>query len=333
MFAPESNRLADQITTLLDRGYEAAVGAVLRAITASVNAGIVAQRLNELQAEAVRLDAAGQRLSRDNPVLRALTADLQPVLRRDSMRLDAGGGDAQLAGVNAAAQLTRGLTLAGVSDGQLRQIGIRWNIPSAESVNAAVGFVQSPAWAQAVDRYSGAVLETIQNQAIRGMVEGWNPLHTAREITRITRSFPTAAANNLMRTLQLTSYREATAIHQRANAAILVEQIRIAALDDRCCLACIALHGTRLPPGERVNDHHMGRCLSIAVIRGRPREVQTGEQWFNSLPEARRLAIAGPAAFDLLASGRARLRDFVQPYSDPIFGEMIRQASVESVGA
>jgi len=223
------------------------------------------------------------------------------------------------------------LALPGISDGQLAQIGVAWNVPDPEAVNALVGYVNSEGWAAEIGRYPGLILDTVRHQAVRGIVEGWSPLVTAREIRRISEGMTVAQANNLMRTVQLVSYRDATAIHQRANADILTEQIRIATLDGRTCMACVALHGTRLAVGERVLDHHQGRCTSIAVVRGRPRVVQTGEDWFNGLDEATARGLAGDAAYELLRSGRATLRDFVQPYRDPVFGEMIREASVRQI--
>lgn len=326
-----ANRLGDLVSGLLDKGYEQAAGATLHAVGASVTSGIVAQRLAELDAEAARLAANGQRLQPDNPVLRALLADLEPVLGQNGVRIDAGAAQTQQAGVTAAGHITRGLAFPGIRDAQLAGIGVQWNTPDPEAVNALVGYVNTPGWAAEIGAYPGRVLQAVQHQAIRGMVEGWGASRTAREIRKIAEGMTVAQANNLMRTTQLQSFRDASAIHSAANADILTGQIRIAALDDRTCLACIALHGTRLAVGERVEDHHQGRCMAIQEVRGRPRSVTTGEQWFAGLPEERQQAIAGNAAFEALASGKATLRDFVQPYQDKTFGRMLREASVKEL--
>ncbi|MEQ9027558.1 MAG: phage minor head protein [Aggregatilineales bacterium] len=324
-------RVSDLIRNLLDRGYTQATSAVVNALGRSVSSGIVAQRLNELEAEAGRLAEAGERLDVNNPVVRALLADLEPRLRANGLLIDGAAGDLQNSGVNSAGQITRQLALPGMSDEALARIGVQWNRPDPEAVNALVGYVDSDAWAAELARYPELVISTVRNQAVRGIVEGWSPLRTAREIRRMAEGVTRAQAETLMRTLQLQSYRTAAAVHQQANAGILTEQIRIAALDNRTCLACIGLHGTRLPIGERVNDHHNGRCTSIAVVRGRPREVQTGEDWFNAQPEARRVQIAGRANFEAMQAGRVQLRDFAQTYDDPVFGEMIREASLKGI--
>jgi len=66
-------------------------------------------------------------------------------------------------------------------------------------------------------------------------------------------------------------------------------------------------------------------------VRGRPREVQTGEDWFAGLGEERQRAQMGDSAYELWRGGRLELRDFVQPYTDPVFGEMVREASVKGM--
>lgn len=331
MTLPPTNRIGDLVAGLLDRGYEQATAATLRSIAGSVSSGIVDQRLRELEVEAARLAEVGEPLKPDNPVLRALLVDMEPVLRRNGARIDVAAEDAGQVGANAAGQIVRQLALPGLSDSQLAAIGVRWNTPDPEAVNALVGYVNSDAWAAEIARYPKLVLSTVQNQAVRGLVEGWGPLHTAREIRRVAQGMTVAQANNLMRTTQLTSYRDAGVIHRVANEDILVEQIRIATLDSRTCMACIALHGQRLPIDARIDDHHQGRCDSIAVVRGRPRNVPTGQDYWDGLTEAEQRAHAGDSAFELMQSGRATLQDFVEPYNDPVFGEMVRQASVKGI--
>lgn len=323
--------VADLVTGLLDKGYSGTADAVLRAISTSTSSGIVAQRLKELDAEAARLAAEGKKLAPDNPVLRALVADLEPVLKSNAQRINDSAAGIQTQAVDAAGQLTRQLALPGFEDSQLISMGVRWNSPDPEAVNALVGYVDTPAWAQQLSAYKQDVIDTIYNQAIRGVASGWGPLRTAREIRAMAEDFPAAQANTLMRTLQLESYRSATAIHQQANIDILDGQIRIGTLDGRICMACLALHGSILPAGERISDHHNGRCTAIPLVRGRDRNVQTGPEWFAGLDEQQQLDIAGQAAFNALKAGRVQMQDFVQTYDDPVFNTMLREASLSGI--
>lgn len=313
---------------LLDRGYEQAARTTLTAIASSTSEGPIAQRLLELDVEAQRLLSVGQRLTPDNPVLRALLADLDPVLRQNTRRLALASEDLQAAGIRASATLVREIALPGLNDQQLAAFDIRWNQPDPEAVNALVSYTTSAGYRDELSQYSPRVQEIIRNQAVRSITEGWNPLRAANEIRRMTQDLPAAQAATFMRTVQLTSYRDASVIHQVANADILTSQIRIAALDDRTCMACVALHGTRLPIGERIDDHHNGRCTSIAEVRGRPREVRSGEDWFSARTEDQQREQLGDAAWLAWKEGKLNLRDLAVRYDDRVFGQMIREGSL-----
>ena len=329
--AADAARANDLVSSLLDRGYDAAARATLEAISARMTDGAVATGARRLADEATRLAAAGERLTPDNPVLRAYFADLEGAGARNARAVADAGAGLRESGVTAAGQLTRDFAIGGVNDRQLASIGVRWNTPDPEAVARAVGYLESEGWRDEMARYAGMSADKAREVALRGIVNGWNPTRTAMEMRDLSQSMSLADANNLMRTLQLTSYRDASAIHQQANADILSHQIRIGTLDDRICMACIALHGTRLEVGVRVDDHHQGRCIGVAVVTGRNREVLTGEDWYFTQSIDRQRAIAGDSAYELLQSGRAQLRDFAVEYNDPTFGRMIREASAASL--
>lgn len=320
--------ITELINGLLDRDFNRTVAPVLRAIASTSKSGIVAQRLKQIDEEAADLMSKGQKLTPDNPVLRALLADLEIEMRRNAARIDGIAPDLQQAAGQAAGRVQRQLALPFDAE---RLLGVSWNIPDPEAVAQLVDFVGSEAWRDLLDGYPKNIANTVGNQAIRGIVEGWSPLKTARQIRHIAEGLPVAQANTMARTLQLTSYRTATAVHQQANADILDGAIRIATLDDRTCLSCIALHGTLLEVGERVDDHHNGRCTSVPVVKGTQRTTRTGTEWFESLPENRQRVIAGPAKFDALKRGDARLNEFVGEYDDAVFGRMLGERSLKSV--
>lgn len=316
------------INDLLDRGYVRATQSTVRAIANGVTSGTIETRLQQLEAEAARLAEVDGKFTPDNPVVRALIADLEDELKRQGRLINNAAGGVLQSGADAARILTRQLALPGFTDQQLQVIGIRWNQPDPNAIFKAVDFISKDAWAEELKRYTGLV-DVINNSALRGIIDGRGPLVIARETRQLVHNLPVARANNLFRTLQLSSYRGATALHQIANAAFIEGVVRIAALDDRTCLCCIALHGTVYPVGTVIQDHHQGRCTGVSKVIGRPLAVRTGEDWFTSLPLSRQAEIAGPGAYEALQSGRAGLRDFVQPYDDPVFGQMVRQGSLE----
>jgi hypothetical protein len=338
-----SNRpgtISDLVNRLLDRGYTQAAEPALRAIASSTHSGLIAQRLDELDAEVARLVEAGERLTPDNPVLRATLADLETTLNGNSTIIASASEPVQSAGMNAAGVIQRQLALGGTTDAQLARIGVRWNTPDPEAVARLIGYARSDAWRAALSKYGTDILDIVQNQAIRGIALGWSPLRSAREIRRTTENLPAYQANNLMRTLELTGYRDSTALHQNANRAIVQQVVRIAALDTRTCLSCIAQNGDVIwdseidgdSPVPRVDDHHSGRCTSAIIVKGFPRTVQSGQDWWDSLPperQAQQVSLArSPGKLEALNNGSATLRDFVHPYTDDTFGPMLREASL-----
>ena len=333
-------RTANLITELIEGGFEDATAATIRAILRGANSGVITTRLQELREEAKRLAEAGKALTPDNPVMRALFADMDDVLRNNRVLIANSGVELQAGAVDAAMAINRQLALPGFTDEQLAAIGVRWNAADPVVVNELVGFVENPAWEAQLQRYGDDVVNVMRNQAVAGVANGWGPVRIADAIGRKIEGLPVsgevarvagvseASAVNMMRTLQMQAFRSAQTINRMQNADILSGQIRIAALDDRTCLACVSLHGKEFPIDQRIDDHHQGRCTSIPVVNGRPRSVASGQEWWDGRSEMQQLGQAGPANFAALKSGRVGLDDFVQPYDDPVFGEMLREKSL-----
>lgn len=330
---------SDLLINLLDKGYDEAVSAVIRAIDANSNKGVMAQRLKELEEEAARLAENDQRMTPDNAVFRATLADFEATLRKNAQLIQGAAPDVQASALSAAERITLEMAVTLADGTRLAAMAARWNVPDPDAVAAIVDYTSKPAFQSLFTNYEAGVWETARNQAVRGMVEGWNPIKTAREVRRVIEGLPISEANNMLRTLQLTSWRDATVVHQVANADMIESVIRIAVLDGRTCMACVALHGTRLQPGERVDDHWQGRCTSIVGLKGYPRQVQTGEAWFNSLPERKPLPgqpitqemVAGPGNLAAMKAGQVRLQDFVHRTSDPLFGMMVSEQSLKGL--
>lgn len=323
---------ATLLRELLDRGYERAVAPVVNAISADVQpGGLLARRLIDLEQEARRLAAAGERLAPANPFWRAMMSDLTPALRRYAVGIDNTVGLVTADGIVRAEQFTRLITLRGLNDAQLGTLRIGFNRPDPEAIARLVDYTALPAWQDELRAYGPDVEEAINNIAIRGAVEGWGPLRTAETLAQRVEVMPLARANNLMRTLQIQSFRRAQTASAIANNDILSHKVRLSALDDRVCLACLALHGTILALNEEVDDHHQGRCFSVTVLKGDTRLYETGDLVWGSLDETRQQRLAGPANYQALESGAVTLRDYVQPYTDPVFGSMLREASLSGI--
>jgi len=329
------------IDGLLNRGYEQTTEQVLRAIARGFNSGIIAQRVAEFEAEAARLAAVGEPLRADNPVLRALMADLETQMTRSAVLVDGIAEDVQALGAAAAEMAHRQLALPGFDERAMGVIGVAWNRVDPEAIRRVVTYTQRADWQALISQYTTSGIQQISDAALRGILNGQNPRTTARDLVRLIQGesgspgLPLWRANTIMRTLQLTSYRDASALFQVVNADLLEpEQIRVATLDARTCMACIALHGTRQPVGTRIDDHWNGRCVGVPVVRGRSQTTyvrETGEQWFERLPETQQRAAMGHAAYEAWRAGEVRLQDFVHRHTDPLFGSMVREASLRGM--
>lgn len=327
---PNQSRASDLLRRLLDNNYTRAAQVVTRAIVGNSESGVMARRLREMDAEARRLAEVGERMTADNPVVRALLADFETTMRANARLIDGASGQLQQMGIDAGREITFRLSTGLETPAQLTRLGISWNTPSTEAIARVVEYTDSSAWADLLAGYADGAVTAVQNIAVRGVVAGRGPLAIAREMRRAVEGIPAAQANNLMRTLQLTTYRESTAATTAANADILEPySIRIAVLDARTCMACVVLHGTRIPVGQRIDDHNQGRCTSVTPIRGRTINVRSGIDWFEALSETRqRSQMHNDAMYEAWRTGAVRLTEIPRRRVDPVFGGQVIEASL-----
>lgn len=317
---------------LLDRDYARAVGPVVRAISRSGESGALGRRLKELDDEAARLAEAGKRLTPDNAVARALLKDLDDAMRANAALVNGVADDVVMSGVRNAGAMVRGGALGGMTDAALQAIGVQWNVPNPEAVARIVQYTSSEAWADKLRRYETGTAGAVQNVMVRAFVEGKGPILTAEELAAAATGLPVAYAEQITRTLQLTSWRDSAVVHRVANSHILEYQVRIAALDDRTCPACVALHGTELPLDARIDDHHRGRCTSVTKVKGFAAPVvESGPDWFARQSEDRQRAIMGGARLEAWKAGAIQWQDIPKAYDDPVFGRMIGEASLKGM--
>lgn len=317
---------------MIDRDYTRSVGPVVRAIAANSERGALGKRLKELEAEAARLAEAGKRLTPDNAVARALLSDLDDALRANTALIDGVADDVVASGVRNAGAMVRGGALAGMTDAQLAALGVAWNVPDPEAVARLVQYTSSDAWTAALEKYQEGTGKVAQNALTRAFIEGKGPIAAARELRAAVTGLPVAYAEQMARTLQLTSLRDSAVAHRVANSHIIEYQIRIASLDDRCCASCVALHGTELPLDARIDDHHRGRCTSVTKVRGMAAPaVESGPDWFARQSEDRQRAMMGGARFEAWKAGAIQWGDMSRVYDDPVFGRMVGEASLKGM--
>jgi len=169
---------------------------------------------------------------------------------------------------------------------------------------------------------AGTAAEAVSQAMIEGITLGFNPRKIARMVQE---AFARGLSDALrfVRTAQLWAYREAHRAQYIANQDIVEGWQWVCALDDRACMACVAMHGTVHAVGELLNDHHNGRCAMAPIVRGFDRPVtQTGVEWFEAQSEAVQRRMMGGQHYRAWRAGRFQIADYPDTHENDVYGEM-----------
>lgn len=207
-----------------------------------------------------------------------------------------------------------------------------WNRPAPEALAALIGYVDSDPFRERTAMFGENAANNISDVILSSVAQGKNPRMIAGIVANWF-SVPYAWADNTVRTVQLYSYRAANHATYAANSDVLDGWVWTATLDARTCISCIAQHGTKYPLTQTLNDHHRGRCTPVPLVKGTRwyDSMKTGIEWFESLPVSAQQVTMGMAMWNAWNSGAIRWEDMSIRYSDPVYGEMLRAASVSGV--
>jgi hypothetical protein len=329
---PARETPGELLDRLLDGGYDKIAKRTITAITKT--GPELSKRLDELDAEARRLAAEGERLSPDNPVVLAVKAELDKEMQRAANLMGDVAGDLADGGIDAANEVTPQLPLTMVDAADFERaasIMVNWNRVSRDAIGSLFDFVDNPAWDEALAKFKLYTPQVFSNIAIRGFLEGWNPLRAAREARRAINDLPASQANSLMRTLYLQSYRRSTTESYKLNRNIFEKAYRVATLDNRVCFLCMVLSGTEIPIDQIVESHYQCRCTSVVKIVNIPLRVPSGENYFLSLPERVQQEKMDEANWLAWKDGKIKFDDLVKRIDDPLFGPMIQKESLYKI--
>lgn len=330
---------------LLDSRYPQLAEPVVRAIADDLaERGVLRIQLDALEAEARRLEAEGLKLDAANPVYRATVEMVRRQTVGYGALMTSRSGVLTQAGADAADMWVQ-MTTVGL--GEFGEIAAAWNQADPVALAAYFERIQSDEFPVEVARYVDdmvAAVDAATNVGLRELIEGSGPLVAARRLVEIIETLPLSRANMLMRTLQLNAFREATRLQHEANADVIEYVVRIETLDARTCLACVALHGTRYPPGTVLDDHPNGRGVFVAKVEGVPMPRQqrfangqpvpanTGQEWWDALPDSDKFGVGrNGAAVRALQAGRISLDDMVGRKTLNLFGPIVYEKSLVSI--
>jgi hypothetical protein len=355
------------VNSALDIGYLKSASKMLAKIDKLTNAQTseIQRALRDLDDEVSRLDEAGEMLTRDNAylekVLRLLAAAFiatANLIDDNSLAIEESGQIIAPVAVTAKifSQLTKTTgnpVMPGKLAGYIKaldRLGVDWTAP--RTLDFAKKYTETAAWNARMAKWGEGYSDLIKKTVLDGIESGWGPKYTAGKLRKLVQTMPKYAAENLTRTLQLTSYRESALAMEMLNGGFIEYKIRVSALMPASCLACVSLHGTRLEKGERLDDHYNGFCSEIYMTPGMelPKFMQAdstpghrnfvpwqnGTDWFNSLSPERqaqqRSFAQSPAKFRAFQAGHP-LSEFVGTHNDDVFGTMpIEKSLIGALG-
>lgn len=222
------------------------------------------------------------------------------------------------------------------------QIMARWNRLPVDAIEQAIAFLGegSPLQARWAKQMGEEVAESVGNAMVEGIALGWSPKKIARDVRKRFGQGLNWALRNA-RTSQLWAYREASRASYMANAHIVKDWTWVSALDDRTCMACIAMHGSVHPLGEPLIDHYNGRCVAVPntvtyrdlgfAVDVPKQEIESGVAWFAKQTEATQRAMIGGARYDAWRAGKISLDRLATTREDPVYGPMLTEQSLRGL--
>lgn len=207
-----------------------------------------------------------------------------------------------------------------------------WRRATSEAVSQLINFVDSPAMRSRFLTFGTNAAQGIADVVLSSFAQGRGALVTAQAIREYLDTVPLSWANNMARTVHVYSYRYANHAAYSANSTLLEGWRWSSARDSKTCMSCWAQDGKVFPVEQTLNDHHQGRCAPIPVVRDSTLRWRTGEDVFNSLPSERQREIMGRAAYEAYQRGEVRFADFSRPYTDTVYGQMLRRATNRELG-
>lgn len=197
----------------------------------------------------------------------------------------------------------------------------------------------------------GQLLSEIAPQAVQrlrdtlagGISQGRAVRDIARHIRAISQ-IPAHRALIICRTEILRAYRQ-TSTATFKQTPVVKGWVWDAALDDRTCEICWAMHGTSHPADEPMDSHVNCRCMPIPETQSWDElgfsgiedtqaalQVEPGPDLFAQLPSATQRAVLGPTKLAAYQDGKIQLADLVRETHHPQWGRGLRRATLAELG-
>jgi hypothetical protein len=183
---------------------------------------------------------------------------------------------------------------------------------------------------QRLEYFAKDAVDRVAQALINGVALGDNPKTIARGLVKAFNDELGSKLVDMMRTArtsQIWAYREANRASYIANSDVVTGWLWFAELDG-ACLGCAAMHGTKHTLDETLDDHYNGRCAMIPITILNPdAEIQSGEDWFNSLSPAEQEKRMGPGKYEAWKAGGFQFKELADQHApNEVYGTMTTEA-------
>lgn len=219
-----------------------------------------------------------------------------------------------------------------------------WGVPSHDAIANIVGSTQSRSpLSDLFNGFGEEAADKASKALITGVSLGQNPRQIAPMIEQalgISRN----RALVISRTECIRAYKSMQFANYQANSDVLDGWVWICALQHNSCAACVAMHGTKHPLSEELQDHPCGRCTAAPLTKSwsdilgssgddipdTSISVQSGSEWLDNQDESMQREILG-SKYDGWANGDFTLSDVVQHHNDPDWGRSISEKPLKAL--
>lgn len=200
-----------------------------------------------------------------------------------------------------------------------------------EAIQAMVGTLQegSPLRALLVEAV-GEAADAFGETLLHGLAMGWNPTKLARRL-RKEFGMGLTRALRIARTEQLRAYHLGT-LHQYQESGVVKGWRRLAAKNERTCLACLMLDGKVYALDEPMDDHPNGRCTMVPILEHIEVTWQSGRDWFLAQPEDVQRRMMGEGLFAAWKAGKVNLEDLPKLVTNEKWGNHWTVKSLKELG-
>lgn len=208
------------------------------------------------------------------------------------------------------------------------KVPVRFDLLAAEAVEAMIGLAGdgTPLNRLLMRDFAESAARMTQT-LIESTAMGRNPRETARRMQEDMAGNLNRALT-IARTEQVRAFRTA-ATEQMKASGVVEGWIWRCALQDRTCLACLAMDGQRFELDEELNDHPSGRCFKQPIIRGlEPLGAESGAEWFARQSEATQRAMMGPQRYEAWKEGKFEFKDLAGRRESEEWGASVRVAGM-----